>query len=154
MESISSAHVVKLFDVLQTENNLYIVLEYCSLGDLDHALNETHRIESSDYFNLLIDVLKGFLSLISQGIIHRDLKPENIMVTKVDGKIVYKIGDFGFARRLKCFKREMLNSKVGTPLYMSPQLLNNDIYTSKSDIWSLAMVIYYVIYKKCNTVYE
>jgi serine/threonine protein kinase len=63
---------------------------------------------------------------------------------------IFKLGDFGFARQLTNYKNKMMNSRVGTPLYMSPQLLEDKEYTSKSDIWSLALIYYQLIYHKSN----
>ena len=54
--------------------------------------------------------------LTKKGIIHRDLKPANILIDSG----VYKISDFGFARSLSCFSDELMDSLVGTPLYMAP----------------------------------
>ncbi len=95
-------------------------MEFCSLGDLDRAMNKLSSIEPNDHYKFLVNILTAFISLIGKGIIHRDLKPANILVTREGNEIVFKLGDFGFARKLNSYKREMLDSKVGTPLYMSP----------------------------------
>lgn len=55
---------------------------------------------------------------------------------------MFKLADFGFAKCLDNFKRDMLSSLVGTPLYMSPQILDNKKYTSKTDIWSIGFIFY------------
>lgn len=65
---------------------------------------------------VLINLLSGFTELLKHGIIHRDLKPENILASKG----MYKLADFGFAKTVDNFKKQMLESLVGTPLYMSP----------------------------------
>jgi serine/threonine protein kinase len=59
---------------------------------------------------------------------------------------VAKIADFGFAKRLNSNPREAVN--VGSPLYMSPEALKNNIYTVKSDIWSLGVMIYEMVHGK------
>jgi serine/threonine protein kinase len=137
-------------DVLQTENHFYLVMEYCNCGDLDHLLFKSNSVAPADHYKFLIDMLTAFISLIQQGIIHRDLKPANILVTKPFKERIYKLGDFGFARPLRSYRKEMLDSKVGTPLYMSPQLLDGQPYTSKSDVWSLAYITFQIIYLKSN----
>lgn len=73
-------------------------------------------------------------------IIHRDLKPANILIK--DG--VCKISDFGFAKNTK--KNTFLRSIVGTPLYMSPQLLKGTRYTSKADLWSIGLIYYEMLH--------
>lgn len=80
--------------------------------------------------------MKGAKYLHSNGIIHRDLKPANILVKNG----VCKISDFGFAKNLG--NDYVLKSIVGTPLYMSPQLLKGLKYTAKSDLWSIGLIYY------------
>jgi len=71
---------------------------------------------------ILVDILLGLKQLVKAGIIHRDIKLENILYK--DGK--YKISDFSFSRIVSNFQTELLYSQVGTPLYMSPQILKQD----------------------------
>jgi serine/threonine-protein kinase ULK/ATG1 len=85
-------------------------------------------------------ILMGFLELIENSVIHRDVKPENIMMH--NGKL--KIADFGFAKNVISSKH-MQKSMVGTPLYMAPQVLKREKYTSKCDIWALGVIFYEVI---------
>ena len=66
------------------------------------------------------------MDLLKNGIIHRGLKPENILVKGNQ----HKLADFGFARHVDNFQRQQLASLVGTPMYMSPQILNNEKYVS------------------------
>jgi len=80
--------------------------------------------------------------LTEKGIIHRDLKPANILID--DG--IYKISDFGFARSLSSFSEELMESLVGTPLYMAPQILHKVPYSSKCDIFSLGLVFYELLF--------
>lgn len=68
---------------------------------------------------------------------HRDLKPENILI---NGNI-FKLADFGFSTTINSHQN-LLKSVCGTPLYMSPQILMRENYTSKSDIWSLGLIYY------------
>jgi len=62
------------------------------------------------------DILNGFIELLKHGVIHRDLKPENVMISGG----IYKLADFGFSRTVDNFRKDLLTSLVGTPLYMSP----------------------------------
>jgi serine/threonine-protein kinase ULK/ATG1 len=75
-------------------------------------------------------------------ITHRDLKPANILIS--DG--VSKISDFGFAKNLEYGENTIMRSIVGTPLYMAPQILNKQTYTNKSDLWSIGLIFYEMIY--------
>ena len=71
----------------------------------------------------------------------RDLKPENIVI---DGEQL-KLIDFGFAKAMAS-SRQMTNTVIGTPLYMSPQLLSKQPYTSKCDIWSIGILFYEMLF--------
>ena len=82
--------------------------------------------------------MNGFKYLYNHEIIHRDLKPANILIQ--NGRC--KISDFGFAKNLEFGENTILRSIVGTPLYMSPQILNKQSYTNKSDLWSVGLIFY------------
>ena len=71
-------------------------------------------------------------------ILHRDLKSQNIFITK---KGVVKLGDFGIARVLS-HTRSKAKTVVGTPYYLSPEIIRNEPYSFKSDIWSLGVLLY------------
>ena len=79
--------------------------------------------------------------MVKLGIIHRDLKPANILVDKD----TFKICDFGFAKLFNDGGR-MARTFVGTPIYMSPQVLNQKQYTSKTDVWSLGVMYYELLF--------
>ncbi|KRX02399.1 Protein kinase-like domain [Pseudocohnilembus persalinus] len=138
MKKLKSEYVVELIEVLETSNNYYIIQELCDSGDLRHILKKKKNLSEQEALQVLKDLLSGFTELLKNGIIHRDLKPENILCAK--GK--FKLADFGFARAVENFNRAVLESLVGTPLYMSPQILKHETYGTKSDIWSLALIYY------------
>lgn len=71
-------------------------------------------------------------------IIHRDLKSSNVFL-KVDNTIL--LGDFGIAKELK-FSEEKANSQIGTPYYLSPEIIENKPYNKKTDVWSLGVLLY------------
>ena len=85
------------------------------------------------------DILNGFRHLHSKGIVHRDLKPANLIMHDY----TIKIADLGLS---KCANYEMLESIVGTPMYMSPQIFEGQGYTAKTDIWSLGVILYEMLY--------
>lgn len=80
--------------------------------------------------------------LIDKGYIHRDIKPANVLIKNKH----YKLADFGFATVADVKGRKKMKDICGTPLYMAPQLLTNKAYTSKSDVWSLGLMLYEMIY--------
>ena len=76
--------------------------------------------------------------------IHRDIKPENALVK---GN-VYKVADFGFATKVDITGKQLLKECVGTPIYMAPQILERHPYSAKSDIWSIGMMFYEMLFGK------
>jgi serine/threonine-protein kinase ULK2 len=96
MKKLINDNIVKLFDVYQTSNNMYIVTEFCEEGDLRGYLKRKKKLPEHEALNFLKDIMKGFEYLCRLDIMHRDLKPANILVK--NGQL--KISDFGFARNL------------------------------------------------------
>ena len=144
---LNHPNIVKMYSVARTPRNLYIFLEYCKNGDLKDLLKRNggflSESEANKYFK---QICNGFKVLYEQSIIHRDIKPANILLDENEAKI----SDFGFARFVIDSGMESLCNftTIGTPLYMSPQILANEQFSSKCDIWSLAMMYFEMLYGK------
>ena len=67
----------------------------------------------------MTQILEGLIEIFKRGIIHRDLKPANILIHNG----VLKLADFGFAKKVESFQIDIMSSMAGTPMYMSPQVL-------------------------------
>ena len=117
-------------------NSLWLILEYCSSGsaiDLMLAMNRTFtEIEIS---SIIENVLQGLIVIHSMNLIHRDIKGANILLSE-DGYA--KLGDFGVGIQLNG-GLDHRNSKKGSPYWMSPQVVKNNNYDMKTDIWSLGI---------------
>ena len=117
-------------------NTLWLILEYCSSGsaiDLMLSMNRTYtELEIS---TIIENILEGLILIHSMNLIHRDIKGANILLSE-DGYA--KLGDFGVGIRLTD-GREYRNSKKGSPYWMSPQVVKNNNYDMKTDIWSLGI---------------
>ena len=126
-----------------SRKSIFIVLEYCAGGDLSSVIMK--RRSGSGYFEereiwyIFNQLCEGLKHLHEHGIIHRDLKPLNIMCTS-SGK-TFKLGDLGVSRQVS-EETLMLKSFYGTPLYLSPELVENRLYNEKTDIWSLGVILY------------
>lgn len=89
-------------------------------------------------------LLEAFKILNKYNIMHRDLKPDNIFFH--NGCL--KLGDFGFCKTLGN-ANDMASTMLGSPIYMAPEVLKGEAYTSKADIWSLGVVFYEMIFGFC-----
>ena len=117
-------------------NTIWLILEYCSCGnlvDLMYALDR--RFEENEIATFLEMILKGLIYLHDLNIIHRDIKCQNIFV-KEDGCI--KLGDFGSGAKLTD-EESYRRSKAGSAYWMSPQVILQQNYDTKTDIWSLGI---------------
>jgi len=128
---------------MESDHNIYIVTEYCNGGDLRGYLKASKNLLSERKARaILIDILQGYRGLWAKRIIHRDLKPENILLHDN----VFKLADFGFARGKS--ETNSIQSVVGTPVYMSPELMKGQAYSEETDIWAFGLIYYEMLFGK------
>jgi len=142
LQSLDHPNVIKYLDSFITDNDLVIVVEWAAAGDLKRQLRKAQErgvgFEERIIWKYFSQMCDAMLHLREKRIMHRDLKPANIFLT-LDGTV--KVGDLGLSRELSEHTVQA-HSKVGTPLYMSPEVLRGDGYDFKSDIWSLGCMLY------------
>ena len=134
-------NIIKIFDMIIDDCNIFLVMEYCNDGDLKSIMLNPIKEEYCKYY--FYQIVNGLNHLEELNIIHRDLKPENILLS--NNKKTIKLIDFGLAKS-KSIKRS--DTICGSPLYMAPELLNNNKIKEKSDIWSIGIILYEMIYGK------
>uniref|UniRef100_A0A8C6TLZ6 Inhibitor of nuclear factor kappa-B kinase subunit alpha n=1 Tax=Neogobius melanostomus TaxID=47308 RepID=A0A8C6TLZ6_9GOBI len=120
-----------------------LAMEYCSKGDLRKVLSKPENccgLKESEVLSLLSDVGSGIHYLHENKIIHRDLKPENIVLQDINGKLVHKIIDLGYAKDLD--QGSLCTSFVGTLQYLAPELFENKPYTVTVDYWSFGTMVF------------
>jgi len=142
MKKLNHQNLVRLHNLVNTVNNVYVITEYCNGGDLSSLLSLKKRLPEPEALLVMSDILKGLKELIKHKIIHRDLKPANIFIN--DG--VFKIGDFGFAKQFRENNERSMNPIVGSPYYMPPKYLEQGTFTITHDIWSLGVMFYEILY--------
>jgi len=141
---LNDEHIVSIYDFGE-ENDLYfIAMEYVDGGNLKEYL-DTHTLSTDEIIDFAYNIAKAVAVLHRHGYIHRDLKPENILVNKT-GQI--KLTDFGIAYHDALFHMTTEGSLLGTPLYMSPEQINNLPLTSASDVFALGIIFYQLAVKK------
>ncbi len=137
-------NIIHQYSVLDTEDYIYIISEYCSGGELfDYIVSKRHlpEVEACRIFQQLIN---GLEYLHKQKICHRDLKPENLLYLKSgdENDNPIKLIDFGLSQTLNANKN--LESKVGSCYYVAPEILSGN-YNNKCDIWSTGVILYILL---------
>ena len=141
LKQLDHPSVVQLRDFLEDHENFYLVFEYCAGGDLAYYIKRGALTEEKtrDYMKQLAIVLEY---LRYRNIVHRDLKPQNILLTR-DHKTL-KITDFNFAKEL--YDDDLTSTMCGSPLYMAPEIIEKQEYCTSSDLWSVGMILYEMVY--------
>ena len=138
MKKLDHINILKLYDVVLYNSKMHLILEYCNMGNLKNYIDSKMTKHDDNYIN---QTLNGLKYLYNKNILHRDIKPQNILINNY----TIKICDFGFAKDIK--DTDLLNTFCGSPLYMAPEMLIHREYSSKSDVWSLGVIIYEIIFK-------
>jgi serine/threonine-protein kinase ULK/ATG1 len=150
LRKIKGDHVVKLCDVFQTKTSLYIFLDYCDGGDLSEKLKKYGPFEEEEACTIIKQIADVFVTLDALDLrndegkkiamMHRDIKPANIMFH--DDQV--KLADFGFAKIIDDVAKDVRDggTLLGSPAYMPPQILNDEDYNYKCDVWSTGVVLY------------
>lgn len=143
MKMLSHNNVLKLFDTLEDNEKLYMVLELAAGGDLFDKIINTGGFTEQDacrFFNQLID---GLEHCHEKGIIHRDLKPENLLLDLND---VLKISDFGLSSILTT-TGQLLQTHCGSEKYAPPEIMQNTnpYHGPPIDIWASAVILYIMV---------
>ncbi|XP_057157883.1 serine/threonine-protein kinase Nek11 isoform X10 [Pan paniscus] len=133
--------IVKFHASFVEQDNFCIITEYCEGRDLDDKIQEYKQagkiFPENQIIEWFIQLLLGVDYMHERRILHRDLKSKNVFLKNN----LLKIGDFGVSRLLmgSC---DLATTLTGTPHYMSPEALKHQGYDTKSDIWSLACILY------------
>ncbi|KAF9435765.1 hypothetical protein BGZ76_005574 [Entomortierella beljakovae] len=138
MKLINHPHVIRLYDVYETEKELFLVMEYVSGGELFEYLVNKGRLDEAEALRFFQQIIVGLAFCHKRKICHRDLKPENLLL---DDRMNVKIADFGMASLQKTGR--LLETSCGSPHYASPEVVTGLKYDgSSSDIWSCGIILY------------
>jgi serine/threonine protein kinase len=144
VRKLNHINIIKIHDIIHDRvyNHIYLILDYYKNGDLANFLKGKSLKEKFSR-KYSIQLKNGIQYLINNNILHRDLKPQNILISDT---YIIKITDFGFARYFT--KDSMIETVCGSPLYMAPEIMSKNCYTIKSDLWSIGIIIYEMLYGK------
>ncbi|XP_017490653.1 PREDICTED: serine/threonine-protein kinase MARK2-like [Rhagoletis zephyria] len=141
MKRLNHPHIIKLYQVMETKNMIYIVSEYASQGEIFDYIAKFGRMSESSARAKFWQILSAVEYCHKKNIVHRDLKAENLLL---DINMNIKIADFGFSNHFKI--GELLATWCGSPPYAAPEVFEGKQYTGPEiDIWSLGVVLYVLV---------
>lgn len=154
---LSHPNVVNIFDYIEQDNNVFLVMEYVKGESLDKMLISRGKLTPEETLYIAEGVLQALSFMHKKGIIHRDIKPSNIMISETG---IVKVTDFGIARLADEKSNEItkVGTKVGTLYYMAPELIKEGTISPLIDIYALGVTLYQLLTGRVpfigNTEYE
>ncbi|XP_074651945.1 serine/threonine-protein kinase ULK3-like isoform X2 [Tubulanus polymorphus] len=139
LKKLKHANIVQLIDFQWDDKYIYLIMEYCSGGDLSKFIRLKRALPEHLVKRFLQQLALAMQFLRSENISHMDLKPQNILLLSTDQPVL-KLADFGFAQYL-CDDMET-HTLRGSPLYMAPEIIVKRQYNPKADLWSIGVLMY------------
>ncbi len=141
---IKSDHVAKIFSYGFSDDGVYILMEYLSGGDVRTYFTE-RQVDQGRILMIFRQLMMALRDIHAAGVVHRDLKPHNIMF-RSDGGLA--MVDFGIAKVLSEPTVTQQGTLLGTPLYMSPEMILGNPVDARSDLYGAGIVLYKMLAKR------
>ncbi|KAJ7988446.1 hypothetical protein DPEC_G00323630 [Dallia pectoralis] len=142
MEALQHANIVRLYEVVESHNRLYLVLEYAGGGDLHTHICAEGRLPECEAKITFAQILSAINYMHTKNIIHRDLKAENVLYA-CNGCV--KVVDFGFST-VVTNDNDILNTFCGSPTYAAPELFRDDCYLGPPvDVWAMGVLLFFMV---------
>ena len=137
LKNLRHSNIVLMLDWFDMPDEICVVTEYAQ-GELFEVLETDGSLNEQTVQKIAVQLVAALNYIHSKRIIHRDMKPQNILFG-ANGTV--KLCDFGFARSMS-MNTQLLRSIKGTPLYMSPELVQENPYNGSADLWSLGCILF------------
>ncbi|KAM7510088.1 hypothetical protein LguiB_008963 [Lonicera macranthoides] len=137
-------HIIRLYEVIETPTDIYVVMEYVKSGELFDYIVEKGRLQEDEARNFFQQIISGVEYCHRNMVVHRDLKPENLLL---DSKCNVKIADFGLSNIMR--DGHFLKTSCGSPNYAAPEVISGKLYAGPEvDVWSCGVILYALL---CGT---
>ncbi|XP_056463740.1 serine/threonine-protein kinase ULK3 [Gadus macrocephalus] len=140
LKTVRHPHIVQLKDFQWDSENIYLILEWCSGGDLSRFIRSRRLLPERVAQRFLQQIACALQYLHGRNISHLDLKPQNILLS---GSVL-KLSDFGFAAYMSPWDEQ--SALRGSPLYMAPEMVCRRQYDSRVDLWSVGVILYEALF--------
>ena len=137
-------NIIKLYDVFENENYIYIIMEYCTGGDLlSYFEYHDYELPEAKVCEIIHKLSMAVYYLHSYGIVHRDLKPENILMTDLSDTADIRLLDFGLSKIVG--NDEKCTEPYGTLSFVAPEVLQGKPYDKSVDLWSIGIIAFLLL---------
>lgn len=140
--SLNHPNIVEVYDVGEDDGKYYIVMEYVDGKTLKSLIKKRGALTLPEVVDIMLQLTSAISCAHDSYIIHRDIKPQNVIILE-DGRV--KVMDFGIAAQLNSNDLTQTNSVMGTVYYLPPEQANGNVTTTKSDIYSLGILMYELV---------
>ena len=139
---IEHPHVIRIHDVVATEETLFLVMELHSGGDLADRLARGGPLPPAEVRRLATQLCGALEAAHRAGVVHRDIKPQNVLVGPNPGAVDVRLCDFGLARVADSAGLTTRSTVLGTPEYMAPEVIVDAYADPRSDIYSVGALLF------------
>ncbi|XP_068741266.1 serine/threonine-protein kinase ULK3-like isoform X4 [Montipora capricornis] len=143
LKKLDHEHIVKLKDFEWNDEYIFLIMEYCSGGDLSRFIRSRRVLPEETARRFLRQLALALHFLHANEIAHMDLKPQNLLLSAKQNPVL-KLADFGFAQYLH--SEEQTQTMRGSPLYMAPEMICSTKYDSSVDLWSVGVILYEALF--------